>query len=299
MKRFVFVLLVACGGSKAPAPPTPSGPPAAWLPTPAADDVQVATVNGKPVWGSCVTAQAAHAKSKEDALKQCVDFELLAQAADAKGLATDPEVVEQTRTALVSQLVAKDFEDKYQTPADFGPVWTALYKKTKNRYDHGEYRGSAYVRINVAKTATPDEDAKAHALAEEIATKLAGERGLGDKQLVELATTIVAGRAKLASEVVQPYSHVYALDRAYEDALFAIPELGQTTPHAIRTRFGWDVILFNDVVPEEHMTQEQIEKELLPEVKRQYFSTWTNQIAKNLGAKIEIIQKNMSALENM
>src|SRR5262245_24622681 len=104
MKHPFLLVLVACGSSKAPAPPTPTGPPAAWLPTPAADDVQVATVNGKPVWGSCVTAQGAHAASKQDALKQCIDFELMAQAADARGLATDPDVALATRTALVSQL---------------------------------------------------------------------------------------------------------------------------------------------------------------------------------------------------
>src|SRR5439155_20343050 len=108
MRQLVLVSfglgLVACGSSKAPPPPTPTGPPAAWLPTTAPDDVQVATVNGKPVWGSCVTAQAAHATSKQDALKQCIDFELLAQEANAHGIATDPDVALATRTALVSQV---------------------------------------------------------------------------------------------------------------------------------------------------------------------------------------------------
>lgn len=302
MQRFARSLLVlglvACGSSKVPPPPTPTGPPAAWLPTPAPDDVQVATVNGKPVWGSCVTAQAAHATSKQDALKQCIDFELLAQAADARGLATDPEVAQATRTALVSQVVAFEYEDKYQKPADFGPAWDSMVQRNKLRFDHVEYRASAYVRINVDKKATADDDAKAHAIVEEIATKLAGERGLSPPQFFDLAEQIAAGRATTTHAVVTPYSRG-GLDKPYEDALFSIPDIGQTAPHAVRTKWGWDVILYNDVVPEHHATAEELEREMLPELKRQYFTTWTNQVAQKLGVKIEIEQSNLPALENM
>lgn len=295
---FALLGLVACGSSKAPAPPTPTGPPAAWLPTPAPDDVVVATVNGKPVWGSCVTAQGPHATSKEDALKQCIDFELLAQAADARGIATDPEVALQTRTALVSQVIAKEYEDAYQKPADFGPAWDMMYQKNKLRFEHVEYRGSAYVRINVDKKATPEDDAKAHAIVEEIATKLAGERGLSPPQFFDIAQQVAAGRATLSTAIVTPYSRG-GLDKPYEDALFSIPEIGETSPHAVRTSFGWDVVLFNDIVPEEHAPPDKVEREMLPELKRQYFPTWANQIAQKLGVKIEIEQANIPALENL
>src|SRR5687768_16245068 len=101
MRRLLVTLLAACGGSTAP-PPAPSGPPAAFQPTPAPDDMQVATVNGKPVWGSCVAAQASRGVSKQMALQQCIDFELLAQAAEARGFATDPDVHVETREALVN-----------------------------------------------------------------------------------------------------------------------------------------------------------------------------------------------------
>jgi hypothetical protein len=302
MARLVWIslalALAACGSSKAPPPPTPTGPPAAWLPTPASDDVQVATVNGKPVWGSCVTAQAAHAKTKQEALAQCVDFELLAQAADARGIATDPEVALATRTALVSQLVAKEYEDKYQKPADFGPAWDTMLQRNRIKFDHVEYRGSAYARINVDKKATPEEDARAHAIVEEIATKLTGERGLSPPQFFDIAQQVAAGRATVSTAVVTPYSRG-GLDKPYEDALFSIPEIGETSPHAVRTKWGWDVVLFNDIVPEQHDPADKIESEMLPELKRQYFGTWANQIAQKLGVKIEIEQANLPALENL
>src|SRR5688500_1194279 len=117
--RWLLVFAIACGGSKSPSAPAPSGPPASFIAAPARDDVQVATVNGRPVWGSCVTGQGARGATRDEALAQCIDFELLAQAAEARGLAVDPDVVLATRTALVSQLVAREYEDKYDGPEDF------------------------------------------------------------------------------------------------------------------------------------------------------------------------------------
>jgi hypothetical protein len=293
----VLVSPAACGGRATP-PPTPSGPPAALQPTPAPDDVQVAAVNGRPVWGSCVATQASRGVTKQEALKECVDFELMAQVAEERGIALDPEVKIQTRTALVSQLVAKDFEDKYQKPADFGALWTTYYQKNKHRFDHVEYRGTAYVRVNVAKTATPAEDATAKAIAEEIAAKLAPERGLMPEHLVAIAQQVAGTRVTLAHEVVAPYSR-QGLDPTYTDAMFSIPEIGRTTPHAVRTPWGYDVILLNEIVPEAHPSAEEMDKKLLPEVKRTFFPLWTNQIAQRIGAKIEIEQQNLQLLENL
>ena len=267
-------------------------------PVPSPDDVQVATVNGKPVWGSCVTAQSSRGVSRDDALKQCIDFELLAQEAEARGLALDPEVKFETRTALVSQLVAKDFEDKYQKPSDFGALWTSLYQRNINRFDHGEYRGSAYVRVNVDKKATPEEVAKAKAIADEVAARLANERGLMPPHLVEIGQQVAGARATLAHEVVPPYSR-QGLDPAYTDALFSIPEVGRTTPQPVRTPWGWDIILLNDIVPEAHSSADEVAAKMLPEVKRSFFPIWTNQIVKSLGAKVEIEQANLSRLEEL
>jgi hypothetical protein len=299
MKRLFVASLVgaACGGSPTPAP-TPSGPPAALQAVPSPDDVQVATVNGKPVWGSCVKAQAARGVSRDEAVKQCIDFELLAQAAEERGFALDPDVKLETRTALVSQLVAKDFEDKYTKPSDFGGMWDALYQRNKQRFDHVEYRGTAYVRVPVAKDATPADDAKAKAIANEIAAKLANERGLMPQHLFELAQQIAGTRVTLAHEVVAPYAR-QGLDPAYTDAMFSIPEVGRTTPSAVRTPWGWDIILLNDLIPEAHASADEVTKKMLPEAKRTFFPTWTNQIAQRIGAKIEVEQKNLSLLENL
>jgi hypothetical protein len=93
MRRLLCLVIVACGSPNPP--PTPVGPPAAIEAQRASpDDVIVAQVNGRPVWGSCVAIQAKRTGATRDAaLRQCVDFELLAQSAEKRGFATNPDVV--------------------------------------------------------------------------------------------------------------------------------------------------------------------------------------------------------------
>jgi hypothetical protein len=287
------LLLVACsgGGSSTQTPP----PVDLSATSASADDVIVATVAGKPVWGSCVAAQARRGATRERALEDCIDFELAAQVAQARGLATDPEVLAATRTALVGTLVAREYEDKHVRPSDFGPMWDQLAGRVKIRYDHDEVRGSAYVRVTLAKTATRAEDAAARAVVEEIAAALAPERGLVPQHLETLATRIAAGRVKLDVAVVTPY-FAGDLDKPYADALYAIAEVGRTSA-AVRTRYGWDVILWNEVLPAIHPTPDELVAQLLPEIKQRYFSTWVNQVAAKVGAKVKIHQERFGLLE--
>ena len=95
MRATLLLAIAACGGSSGPSPvppPASSARPAPLViatPRLTDGDVEVARVNGRPVWSSCVATQAAGAGSAEqlrrDALDQCIAFELLAQArADAK-----------------------------------------------------------------------------------------------------------------------------------------------------------------------------------------------------------------------
>lgn len=293
----VLTLAAACGGSSPPRAPS-SGPPASLVDTSAAkDDVQVATVNGRPVWGSCVAAQAARGAAREVALRECVDFELMAQAAEQRGLAVDPDVVAETHRALVSQLVAYDYEAKYQKPSDFGSVYDQLLARNKIRVWHDEYRASAYVRINVDKAATPAQDEAAHALMTEVAAALAPERGLMPQHIEEIAKKVVGTRAKIAFATVPPYLPA-GLEKAYSQALFGIAEVGRTAG-PVRTSYGWDVVLWSGVVPATHPSPDEIAEKILPEVKRSYFPLWVNAIVSRLGVKITIYDKNLPLLESL
>jgi hypothetical protein len=81
--------------------------------------------------------------------------------------------------------------------------------------------------------------------------------------------------------------------------MFSIPEVGRTATRAVRTPWGWDVILLNEIIPEAHPSMDEVVKRLMPEVKRTFFPQWTNQIAQRVGAKIEIEHENLKALENL
>jgi hypothetical protein len=288
--------LAACSGSKTQAPSAVrSGPPAQLIATAAsAADVQVATVNGRPVFASCVTTQAARGASKQEALDQCIGFELLAQKAES--YATDPEVVLETHTALVNQLIARDYEDKLTKPSDFGAFWNQALARNKNAIEHGEARASAYVRISVPKDAPPEEDAKARALVEEIAKATVNERGLTPIHLKDIGERIVAGRAKLDFAVVASYLDNGGLNPTYAQPLFAIREVGRTSG-AVRTYWGWDVILLSDVVPAEKLSPDEIVVKVLPDVKRSYFSFWVSQIAAK--SSVTVFDKNLPLLEDL
>jgi len=275
--RLALLLLVGCGGSSPSAPsPRPAGPPAALVaPGAGSADVVVATVNGRPVWGSCVSVQRS--------LDPCVAFELMAQAAEKRGLGLDPDVALATRTAMVSRLVADQYEARHFTPAELGTAWTDLVEKRRYQWDHEEVRASHYVRVPAEKV-TPEQDAAAHALADQIAAAAADKTGWLPVELDEAADRIAAGRTiekadvsfKLPAQVVEPYAK----------ALFALPDVGRTSP-AVRTQWGWDVILYTSVLPAVHPTEGELEQQVMPGVKERYFSVWVHQLEVAMGLHVE------------
>jgi hypothetical protein len=294
MRPWILFVVVACGSPKAP--PTPVGAPAAFEPTPATGDAIVATVNARPVWGACVAAQAARGATRQVALHQCVDFELMAQAAEARGLATNPEVVRATRTAMVSQLVAKAYEDGFTQPSQFGADWDAIVGKSLWRVRHEDYRASTYARVTVPETATPAQDEAAHQVALHVAAALAHEHGLLGASFGDLAQA-AAGPTKLDRGDVPPY-RAGALDEHYAQALFAIPAVGDVSP-AVRTKWGWDVIAWTDDVPAAAPTDAEVAAQMLPDVKRVYFNHWVDSIQKSLDVHVELVPANVERLEGM
>ena len=295
----VWTGVAGCSSASAPQQSSQAGPPAPLIATPSgAEDVVVARVNGRPVYGSCMKAQAARGATKQQALEQCIDFELLAQQAVA--FATDHDVVHETRAALVSTLIAREYEDKFKRPSDFGVYWDRSLEKNRLRIEHGEVRASAYIRIPLAKTATAAEDAAAHALADEIAAAAAKERGLMAPHLDEIAKRVLAGRGTYETAAVPPYLDNGGLVPEYARPLFdAIKEVGRTTPSAVRTPWGWDVILLTELIPAAKPTPEELVETVLPDMKRSYFPLWATQVAQRLGVTVKIYDDKVPLLESL
>jgi len=163
---------------------------------------------------------------------------------------------------------------------------------------HGEARASAYVRILVATTATPADDAAAHALADELAAAFAPERGLMTPHLDEIAKRVIGTRAKYEVAGVPPRLDNGSLVPEYSQPLFKIAEVGRSSP-AVRTPWGWDVIVLTEIFPAASPTPDEIAAKALPEVKRSYFPLWATQVAQKLGLSIKIYDDKLPLMEEL
>jgi PPIC-type PPIASE domain len=290
MRVQTLVILVAaglnaqCGEHVAPQPAVAIALPAD-MPAANASDTIVAQVNGHPVWASCVQAQA-HAMELDApaALQQCIDFELLAQTATARGRNNSPELATVQRDQMVSSFVAREFETKYRTPDDLpADMMKKMLAKNSWRLHRVDYRASTFMRFGVPeKDAGSPADLDAKANAEALYAELKDQHGMFASHAIAIATR-VAGTAKFetgnadmadASRLVKPYS----------DALFALPAIGDVTPPT-RTPWGWDIILFTDQLPPRDITEAELRAELFPGLRQSYFAFWVNTIAKGLRAK--------------
>ncbi len=291
--------LGACGGGGGSGSAQQPGGPLISAVAPRQDpaDVEVARVDGRPVWGSCVTAQAAHgARTREAALDECVSFELLAQAAERRGLATDPMVVEATRSALVNRMIEIGFEPRYQKPSDLGDVLTKWLATNAWRMHRPELRTSAYARVNLPNGATIAQDARAKALADKLAASLANETGLFGANLRDAADALTVGsdlKIEVAAVAIAERRH---LDKHYADALFAIPDVGRVSP-TTRTPWGWDVILMTSFLPEKEFTQDEIAVDMFEEARRGLMTTWVNELIKEHGIRVELEKDQIAKLE--
>ncbi len=286
----------ACG-REAPPPVRAGGPLGGPSPAASPDDVVVATVDDRPVWGSCVAAQAARgAKAPRAALDECIDFELLARAAEARGLAGDPSLGEAIRAAMVGRLVETAFEARYRSPADLRDVVERVVDRYRDQLDKPELRASSFARVEVPKGAPPEADAAARELAEQIAGELAGQTGLFPVHLRETADRLAAGTGQRVSHGDFRAATFEGVVPPYAEALFAIPEVGRVSKPA-RTEWGWDVILMTQRLEPRVYTREEVAAEVFPDLRRQYFQIWVNQIARSLGVKVQLDEAAIARLE--
>jgi hypothetical protein len=212
-------------------------------------DVIVAKVAGRPVFGSCVAGQLERGTpTREQALRECVDFELLAQEAERHGFATNPDVVEATRTALVGRLCDR-FEARYPDPA-------SLHDEIKKEFDKTDPDSLTRPEFRLSWTAVftpdgdgPDADRRAHELADKVDASLTTQAGLFHQQLEEASHAFPANGVKIAIQQVKPMTKDDPrFETAYREALFAIPEIGRVSP-VFHTRYGYHIVLLQEIFP--------------------------------------------------
>ncbi len=278
----VLGAIAGCGDHAPPPPPAAPPPVVASLEAPSAGpaDVVVARVDGRPVWGSCVAAQAAgQPDRRRAALDECVALELGAQEAERRGLDRDPDVIEQTTRALVARLVDVELTARVKTIADLPrDLVDPVFAKQAGRMHRPELRSSFFVRIELpaGSEGTP-EDRAAEAAIRAAHASLAGRKDLFPVDL-ERAVSTAAGAMKTqraapdqrTRDRLQPY---------YGDALYAVPAVGMVTP-PVRGRYGWDIILYTDGLPALETSREDLMTQLFAPLRPVYFERWSNQLGK-------------------
>jgi len=288
-----FVVVAACGGASEPAPTASSRAASPIATSSGPTDEIVAQVNGRPVWASCVAAQGAKlgtaADARKKALDECISFELLAQEADKRGLASDAEVVDATRTAMVNRLVETGFEQKYTKPSDLGARVEKWFQANEWRLHRPEMRSSAYLRV-VGDSAVAEKTARA------IYDTLANETGMFPMNLQDASKLPAASpKVEFANVSIKPREQ---LDPVYANALFAIPDVGRVSPPT-KTQWGWDLILWTGGLSAKETTRAELEAEAFPDLRRSMFPIWVAQVARDLGVKPEIDQAQLARLDEV
>jgi len=304
MRRVLLLVLLAaaCGQrERAAAPPSPPiAVPSSVEATPAGDeDPVVARVDGRPVYGSCVQRQAEHlGVGRDEALRQCVDFELLAGAADARGLRGDPEVAATWRREIVRTIIDRDLgtlRGVADLPAEFVDP---LLAQAQARLHRPYMRVSYYARFPVPTSGALDspEERRAQAAAEELAAQFANDDAVlwepfhaAAKRIAAAHGTPVDTQGPYQAPIVE-LEHVRGAEKLFRDALRDIPALGRISP-AVRARDGWFVILWWSEVPEADLTDAFFDAARL-----EYFTYWTDRIGDALGMSRWIDEDRLAAL---
>ena len=269
-------LCAGCGGPREEET-TRAAAPAVAHRAEAAGRAVVATVNGEPIYDDCVARQAAaRGLAREEALAECIDFELLAQEALRRGYQSDPGVLDARRAEMVRELVASEYVAGIDEPADVPDedvrwLWKS---QLKNRYNKPERRAATYCRVPVSKKAPRDgeKDLAARAAAERIHRALRGVRFT--PHLLVLACHLASGGRKMHATPVptEPFSKTGRHDggfysKHFARAAFAVEEVGQVSAPT-RTEWGWDLVLLTEIRPKERRTFEDAEAEIREQLVR-------------------------------
>jgi len=264
----------ACGTGEAPRAPSTEGAPVSLVEEPAGRAV-VATVNGVPVYDDCVATQAeVLGIDARAALDQCVEFELLAQAA-APRYATSRSVHDAQRREEVRTFLRRDFEPSSDEPSDIPEAWVRDHlwsnRNIKIAYVHPEYRVAAYALakfkpIGPKKILTPAHDAEMRKLAEDWDAALPP---VVDVDTLRAITKEVAGD--------RPFDFLDSYNTPlrgrsvpeFADALFALKKPGQRSG-VVRSNYGYFIIMLREVMPAE----DQSLAEALPDLREKIYAQW-------------------------
>jgi parvulin-like peptidyl-prolyl isomerase len=271
MIRWLLVLaLCACDRPPPPAPrdrlPVLPAPPEAEV---------VATVNGRALTAAQVAEQArATGQPPAQALDGLIRGELLAQAADERGLGAEPEVQRRAREAMVRRYLREAFE-KENTPE---VAVTALdlrkaYQAALPRLVHPPLKEVHHLLIR-----TKGADDKAAALAEEMRQRALKTTSVEEFNRLqdEYRERVKATGHELINEQVITAREGWTAE-PFAKATFELRKPGDISP-VTHTTFGYHVVRLHRDIPAENISMEEaaptIRKDLFPRAQAREFQRW-------------------------
>jgi hypothetical protein len=233
----------------------------------------VAKVNGTPVYGDCVKRQAeAHHLTREEALGECIDFELLAQAANQPQYIELPEVQEEGKQELVRAFIESEYP--IRTAADIPESMIREYWDfvSPRRYNRPELRDIVFCRIPMPRgtAADSEESKKAGKFLTSIYQKLEKEEPIakaelftacyGDPESKERPYEL-AGIENLELKTFTPTPRS-RYQEAFKTHIFDLKATQGSILPPLFTEHGWDLIVLTMVAPELSSTFEEAEEEM-------------------------------------
>jgi peptidyl-prolyl cis-trans isomerase C len=252
-------------------------------PVPQEGSEVVAEVNQAKIYVADVErqAQARHISARE-ALAELVEFELLAQEAQRRGHADSPEAIASNKAErarrLIETVFARSFDGPEDVPyADVERTWNRI--EVRSMWDHEEYHNVSFVRANAGDKATPAEDEKARQIATEMYEATRAARPSTKEEFRRLAVEIGQDRGvELAYDDFSTTRHGRAVE-AFAAAAFTLTQHGEISAPT-RTRWGWDVLYLDSILPAVHLTLPQvageIRQKLFESARRLAFLSWAD-----------------------
>ncbi len=233
LAALAVVLAVPAALAQVPKGPQSTGGPV--LPVPAGAN-RVATVNGKAVPKTRVEAvikqQVSRGVPDSEQLRQAVtdrliNFELVAQESDRRGLTKTADVQMQIEIARQQVLFEAYMQDHFKTRPISEAAMRAEYDKAKQQRGEREYKARHVLLDGEAEAKSIIDQLGKGAKIEDLAkqSKDGGSRDRGGDLGWQAAGTYV---------------------KSFADALSKL-EKGKFTTQPVQTQFGWHVILLEDV----------------------------------------------------
>ncbi|MEZ4475078.1 MAG: peptidylprolyl isomerase [bacterium] len=212
-------------------------------------------------------AEANPGRSPRALAQELVEFELLAAEAARRGLAADPQVLEDARPVLVQRYLRADFEPAWAPDKLPRELVEASYERNKIFFVRPAIAEADHVVLTLGGKRPPDPAlvGPAIALMERFRADVVATPPADAVAFLERADAYKAEAEALGLELRPERLGRFPLEGRYDPAftrgVFALEKAGDITP-VLSSDFGWHVARLENKEPELNRSFAEVEAEL-------------------------------------